>query len=102
MRRFPLALTYASVLLCTASASHAGLNAGCTAYVSWTPSSLLTDVPPAASRSAYVMVTCATALSFKGGEVDITWDPGFGCLVHGSTFFSTSSNCGWLNRGGNV
>ena len=101
MRRFPLALTCASALLITSPAVQAGQNAGCTAYVTWTPTSLLTDVPPAVSRSAYVIVSSGTPspLSFKGGEVDITWDPPSDCLVRGSTFFSTSTNCAWLNRG---
>jgi hypothetical protein len=104
MRTLLLALICTGVLLGGASVVSAGLNAGCTAYISWSQTTLVTDAPPAAVSNAFLIVSTGTAspLSFKGGEADITWEPATGCFTHSASFFSTSSNCLWLNRGSNV
>jgi hypothetical protein len=52
----------------------------------------------------------ATAMEFRGAEIDLIWSPtrtvdDFGCFEKLGTFFATSTSCstsGYLNRGSNV
>jgi hypothetical protein len=93
-------------LLCLAGTAFAGANAGASAYLSWNPTSNVTDTNAGAMNNLYVRYVAATGqtLSFKGGEIDLIWNPpgdGGGCFDHIGTSYKTSSGttCTYLNRG---
>ena len=97
-------------LLCvTAVAAFAGNNSGVSAYLSWSPTSNVTDTAASAANNLYVRYVAAVGktLEFKGGEIDLIWDPpgdGAGCWDHIGTSYKTSSGttCTYLNRGSAV
>jgi hypothetical protein len=99
----------ASALACVLAAppACAGANAGASAYLLWsavdtTRTNLTT---PGAANNLYVYVKRPGGLSFKGGEIDLIWnppgDPDAGCYAHTNTVFKTSAGttCTYLNRG---
>lgn len=92
--------------LCVAGSAFAGLNPNVTCDLSWNALSLVTDTNPSAINSMYVRYTApaGSELSFKGGEIDITWDPagdGNGCFDRVGVTYKTSlgTTCTYLNRG---
>ena len=96
-------------LLCVAGAAFAGANSGAQAWLSWSATTQVTDTPAtvATTTNLYVRFTRTGGLSFKGGEIDITWDPAsdyVGCFDHTGTTYKTStgSTCTYLNRGSAV
>ena len=103
--RATLSLALATLALAAfATTTHAGANQGATAYLSWSPTALLTDQPCAAINTLYVHVSRSGGISFRGGEIDLTWDPasnGLGCMDHIGTIYKTSTGttCTYLNRG---
>ena len=94
-------------VLCVAGTACAGQNSGALAYLSWSPTSQVTDTAAGATNNLYVRFSRDAGLSFKGGEIDVTWDPpsnGAGCFDHLGTNYKTSSGttCTYLNRGSTV
>ena len=91
-------------LLCVAGAAFAGLNSGTQAWLSWSPTAQVLDASPLAQNNLYVRLTRTGGLTFKGAEVDVTWDPAgdyLGCFDHIGTAYKTSlgATCTYLNRG---
>ncbi len=112
IRRFSLVIgivcfVIAGGLVCSGPAQ-AGLNAGANAYLTWSATNkLVTDTTPAATNNLYVEIDRTGGLTFKGGELDLTWNPasdGNGCFDHIGTNYKTSSGttCTYLNRGSTV
>lgn len=110
--RLRRAATFAAGLAALATLplqASAGSNAGANAYLTWNATDRnVTDTSPAAANNLYVYIERGTnKLQFKGGEVDLTWDPasdGLGCFDHIGTTYKTSSGttCTYLNRGSAV
>ena len=90
--------TFLAALFClmaAATPAAAGLNAGAQAWLSWSATGIQSDLAaPGASNNLYVRV--ANASSFKGGELDLTWNPigdGESCAAHTGSQFKTSTGC---------
>ena len=96
--------TFAATLLCT-TVAHAGSNAGAQVYLSWNPTSQVSDANPAAVNYLYIRAVRSGGLTFSGGEIAISWDPATNfagtCFAHIGTAYKTSSGatCTYLNRG---
>lgn len=96
-----LTLTYAG----SALAGPSQVNNGTFAYLAWSATDTTkTDlVGNAATANLYLIYRKPEGLTFKGGEIDITWtppgDPGSGCFEHTGTSTKTSTLCTYLNRG---
>lgn len=102
-------LLISAALLCVAGAAFAGNNSGTTAYLSWSATTNSYDLAfsGATQNNMYVRITRSGGIDFKGGEIDLTWDPasdGLGCFDHVATSFKTSAGttCTYLNRGTNL
>jgi hypothetical protein len=98
-------------LLTIAGAAFAGNNNGVMAYLSWASGNkTTTNTASGAANNLFVRLERATAMDFKGAEIDLIWSPTrdaewFGCFERLGSFFQTSSSCttsGYLNRGSNV
>jgi hypothetical protein len=102
--RLSFSVLLLSLLLVTCSSAYAGGNAGAEAWLSWSASGIQSDLgSPGAANNLYVRVVGAAA--FKGGELDLTWNPqgdGDACAAHTGTQFKTSTACTYLNRGTTV
>jgi hypothetical protein len=94
------------VLLAGASGAHAGGNIGAVGYLTWNATDKnATDLAsPGVVNNLYVYIERSGGLSFKGAELDLTWNP-LGapdgtCYAHSGTTFKTSSGttCTYLNR----
>ncbi len=99
-----LAASCAAVCLVLLPADGHAANENAQAQLSWSATSLVTDVAtPASSVTLSVQLTSGVT-SFKGGECEIRWRPlgdSSSCLVRTSTLFRTSAGtvCTYLNRG---
>ncbi len=91
------------LLLCFAGSALAGNNAGAQAYLSFSATTQLTDAAASALNNLFVRyVRTSAPLEFKGGEIDLTWDPasdGAGCFDKLSQLYKTATTCTYLNRG---
>ena len=88
--RVALAAVLVLPLCSVPKVSHAGgNNFGASAYLTWSATDKnVTDTNPAAINNLYVYLERAAKLSFKGGEIDLTWNPagdGGGCFDHVGT-----------------
>ena len=84
-------------------------NAGTFAYLAWSPTdTTATDNGGTyAAANVYVIYRRPAGLSFRGGEIDLTWTPagdGAGCFDHVGVNYRSSSGtlCTYLNRGNEV
>lgn len=98
-------------LLTVAGAAFAGNNVGTMAYLSWASgNSTTTNTTSGPANNLFVRLERATAIDFKGAEIELIWSPtrildDVGCFERLGTFFATSPSClttSYLNRGSNV
>ena len=73
--RFVNRLAIASWLLASMPA-HAGLNAGATATLTWSPTSVVSNLTPAGQSTRRLYIRYAGVTSVAGAEVVLLWAPG--------------------------
>jgi hypothetical protein len=109
VRILPALITVA--LLATATATHAGNNAGALAYLSWSSGDhATTNTAAGAANNLFIRLERVTPMNFTGAEIDLIWRPirtagDFGCFEKLGTFLETNTICstsGYLNRGSTV
>ncbi len=98
-----VSLTLVTSIVVVAPA-HAGGNAGAVASLTWSSAGQVTDTACATLNRLFIRVSRSGNLSFRGAEIDLTWEPvgsGTGCMEHIGTVYRTSSGttCTYLNRG---
>src|SRR5262249_43991606 len=96
-----VAVVFALFALVLPYATHAAGNDGAHAWLTWSPTSVVSNLTtPSASNNLYVRIEGAA--SFKGAEIDLSWTPagdGATCAAHTATIYATSTDCTYLNRG---
>ena len=87
-------------LLILPTGAHAGHNPDAQAWLSWSPTEQIVDIPDAPVVNLYVRITDVS--QFRGAIVDLAWRPPTdttGCFEHVGTIYKTASDCTYLNRG---